>query len=68
MDTSIVLKAGRIKTFGTSMAPLFLPGDMVFFKKISPSSIRMHDVVVVRKKSMFITHRVVYIGKENSMS
>ena len=50
----------RIKTFGDSMRPLLLDGDVVFFKKKLYPKIKVDDIVVVKKNKTFLTHRVIY--------
>lgn len=50
----------KIKTFGDSMSPLFIDGDIVYFEKISFNKIKVNDFVVYKKAKFFITHRVIY--------
>lgn len=54
------INAGQIKTFGHSMMPLLLDGDIVKIKKIKSHLIRINDIVCFAQKRHFITHRVVY--------
>lgn len=49
-----------IKTFGSSMLPLLQDGDIVYFHKISLSSIKTFDIVLVNKNKKYVTHRVIY--------
>ncbi len=52
-----------IKTFGNSMYPLLLDGDVLYLKKIKFSKIRVNDLITVRNKNNYFTHRVIYKGK-----
>ena len=49
-----------IKTFGNSMHPLLLDGDILYLKKIKFSKIRVNDIITVKEGNHYFTHRVIY--------
>ncbi len=51
-----------IKTFGNSMFPLLLDGDVLYLKKIKFGKIRVNDIITVKNKNNYFTHRVIYKG------
>ncbi|MFN4213017.1 MAG: S26 family signal peptidase, partial [Microgenomates group bacterium] len=53
-----------LKSQGQSMSPILQPEDVVYFKKISFSKIKVNDLIVFRKKNQLISHRVVYKTKD----
>jgi signal peptidase I len=52
-----------IKTFGDSMYPLLLDKDILYLKKITFSSIKVNDIITIREKGYYFTHRVIYKGQ-----
>lgn len=56
-----IANISRLKTFGQSMEPLLQEGDVVFFKKVSFSQIKLNNIIVVKKNKKIFTHRVIYI-------
>src|SRR5665647_984642 len=50
-----------------SMVPLFLPGDVVISKTVSPSELNVGDVITFQapnsKPGTFVTHRIISIEK-----
>ncbi len=52
-----------IKTFGNSMYPLLLDGDILYLKKIKFSKIRVNDIITAKDSIRYFTHRVIYKGK-----
>lgn len=50
----------QIKTFGNSMLPVLLDGDVIFPQKVRFEKIKLNDIVTVRKRNLFFTHRVIY--------
>jgi signal peptidase I len=54
---------GVIKTFGDSMYPLLLDGDVLYLKKIKFSEIKVNDIITARQKDHYFTHRVIYKDK-----
>jgi signal peptidase I len=59
---NLLLSTGKIplKSTGQSMLPILYENDIVYFKKISFSKIKVNDLIVFKMKSKLITHRVVY--------
>ncbi|MGB9707692.1 MAG: signal peptidase I, partial [Microgenomates group bacterium] len=53
-----------LKSQGQSMFPLLQENDIVFFKKIPFSKIKINDIIVFKKNSQLITHRVIYKNKK----
>lgn len=53
----------KIKTFGDSMYPLLHDGDIVFIKKINFNTLKVNDIVCVKKNSSVFTHRIIYRSK-----
>ncbi len=49
-----------LKSQGASMMPLLLENDIVYFKKIPFSQIKVNDIIVFKKKKELICHRVIY--------
>lgn len=49
-----------IKTFGNSMFPLLLDGDILYLKKINFSKIKTNDIITAKDKDHYFTHRVIY--------
>ena len=62
IDTAL-RKTNRIKCFGNSMAPILLHEDVVYYRKILFSHININDIVIAKDKSNYITHRVIFKGK-----
>ncbi|MGB9883681.1 MAG: signal peptidase I, partial [Microgenomates group bacterium] len=62
-----LLFSGKIpfKSTGTSMLPILYPDDIIYFKKIPFSKIKVNDIVVFKKNSQLITHRVIYKNKKH---
>ncbi len=52
-----------IKTFGNSMYPLLLDGDVLYLKKVSFSGIKTNDIITVRERDHYYTHRVIFKAK-----
>lgn len=50
----------EIITFGNSMYPLLLNGDVIHFKKTSFSKIKVDDLIGIIRNKTIINHRVVY--------
>lgn len=50
----------KIKTFGNSMFPFFINGDILHLAKISFKKIQVDDFITFKSKGGFITHRVIY--------
>ena len=61
-----LLSLGKIplKSQGQSMLPILHPNDIVYFKKIPFSKIKVDDLIVFKKKNQLITHRVIYKTKK----
>ncbi|GAB4219530.1 MAG: hypothetical protein Fur009_6140 [Candidatus Microgenomates bacterium] len=59
----ITKKSLPIRSFGSSMAPIFQNNDLIYFRKISFSKIKINDIIVFKKKDRLITHRVIYKTK-----
>jgi signal peptidase I len=57
-------KSFRIKSYGSSMLPILLPGDVVYYQKTSFKQYRVDDIVMIRQKQGTITHRVIYKNKK----
>ncbi len=57
------LKRG-LKTFGNSMYPLLLDGDILYLKKIPFKRIKTNDIITVKNGNTYFTHRVIYKGKD----
>ncbi len=53
-------KINSIKTFGNSMMPVLFNGDVIYLRIISFQKIKINDIIAVRKKNQFFTHRVLY--------
>ncbi len=51
---------GKIKTFGNSMFPLLINGDVVYFQKTHFKDINVNDIIIFKQRSRYITHRVIY--------
>jgi signal peptidase I len=49
-----------LKSQGQSMWPILQEGDIVYFKKIPFSKIKVNDLIVFQKKNQIICHRVIY--------
>ena len=57
-------KSLTIKTYGDSMAPCLLNGDVIFIKKVPFHKIRQNDIVTFHKYGKLISHRVHYVGEK----
>jgi signal peptidase I len=53
----------RLKVISDSMSPLLKPGDFVIVKWCSPESLRRGDLVVTKRDSEWITHRLVKVDE-----
>jgi len=60
--TPDLTKGNTIKTFGNSMAPIFVTNDILYYKKVAFKNIKTNDIVIVRKNKDYFTHRVIYTG------
>ena len=65
MNKTILKQLRRRKTFslqadGESMLPLLHPKDQVFYEKVSFAKIKTNDLILVFKKNLSFTHRVIY--------
>lgn len=49
-----------IKSFGNSMYPLLLNGDVLSIKKIVFRGIKINDLLFLKKNKKYFTHRVIY--------
>lgn len=49
-----------LKSQGQSMFPILQEGDILYFKKIPFSKIKVNDLIVFQKKNQIICHRVIY--------
>lgn len=45
---------------GHSMEPVLGPGDVVIYKKCSFPDINVNDFILISKRNIFFTHRVIY--------
>ena len=59
--TPDLTKGNTIKTFGNSMAPIFVNNDILYYKQVAFKNIKTNDIVIVKKNSKYFTHRVIYI-------
>jgi hypothetical protein len=50
----------RLTVSGRSMAPLLLPGDILWFEGISTADLQPGDLVLVRRAGEMVTHRFLY--------
>ena len=50
----------RLKSQGASMLPFLRPGDVVYYKRIKLHQYLVKDLVLVKKKSRYFTHRIIY--------
>lgn len=57
----MITKLLKIPAFGQSMYPFFHSGDILFIQPISLQHIQINDFITFKKKSILITHRVIYI-------
>ena len=64
LDTAI-RKSDHIKCFGHSMFPVLHHEDVVYFKKINFADIQVNDIVIAKINRTYITHRVIYKGKNH---
>ncbi len=56
-------KSFTLKAFGNSMYPLLHDGDVVTYKKTLFTKLVENDLVLIKQKNKFITHRIVYKTK-----
>lgn len=54
------MKEFSIKTFGNSMFPFFIDGDILNVRKVSSSRIKVDDFITLKSGKKYITHRVVF--------
>lgn len=50
----------KIKTYGNSMVPFLMDGDVVYLKKVPFAEIKVDDIITFRRSNIYITHRVIY--------
>ena len=63
LNKLLKLKTLPLKSTGESMLPILYENDVVYFKKITFSEIKVNDLIVFKKKNQLITHRVIYKTK-----
>lgn len=51
----------HFQTFGKSMLPFLVNGDIVNLQKVPFSSLRIDDFITFKRADKYITHRIVYI-------
>jgi hypothetical protein len=51
----------RLQVSGGSMAPLLLPGDVVWVERVQPGQLHCGDLLVIRREAGLVTHRLVYL-------
>lgn len=57
-------KGNTIKTFGNSMAPIFVNNDILYYKRVAFRNIKTNDIVIVAKNHQYFTHRVIYTSEK----
>lgn len=55
-----------IKTFGNSMSPFLIDGDILFLQKSSFYKLEVDDIITVKKRGKIFTHRVIYCYPNNA--
>lgn len=58
----------RLEVISHSMYPMLKPGDVVVVEKAQHKSLRIGDLVVIRKRGEFITHRLVGRGPDTCIT
>ena len=58
----------KLEVISCSMLPMLKPGDKVLVEKALPKSLRVGDLVVIRKRGEFITHRLVGRGPDTCIT
>lgn len=58
-------KLFSMRAEGGSMLPILYPKDLIFFKKTSFQQCRTNDIIIFKKQSQFLTHRVIYKSKSH---
>lgn len=59
-----IKKEFLLKSQGKSMQPVLNPDDVLYFKKISFTKIKLNDIVLVFKNNTPFAHRVIYKSKK----
>lgn len=63
-DVSTLSKFRFLTIVGDSMYPQFKTGDIIFVKKVPIVELQSGDIVVFKKDSILVTHRINKIDKE----
>lgn len=58
----------KIKTFGSSMQPLFKDQDILYFKKVKFFNLKVNDIVCLKKRGKIFTHRIIYKSRNYLIS
>ena len=53
-------KFDRIKTIGQSMFPFLQHGDVIYYRQILYEDIKTNDIIVVKSRKSYFTHRVIF--------
>lgn len=53
-------KPAPFEVWGTSMEPRLHAGDKVFIEPVKPTEVAEGDLILYRKKSLFVLHRLIY--------
>jgi signal peptidase I len=51
-----------LKTYGSSMLPILRDGDFVYIRKITFFQLKINDIVVIKVKNLYMTHRIIYVS------
>ena len=57
---SLAKKILKLKTFGSSMEPILIDGDIVYIRHKGFAKLETNDVIVLKKNRKIFTHRIIY--------
>lgn len=64
-----LIEKNPLKSTGSSMLPIFQPGDWLYFKKVGYRNLKVDDIALVRTRfHSYFVHRILYKSKKYAVT